>query len=78
METLCCRAQGWTREEPFFIPVHLPEPRDRLLDTLSPEFESCPKYSCSFVPKDTLGFTELSRKFGVLNVPSNGHLLTNN
>lgn len=28
----CCRAQGWTREELFPLPVHLPEPRDRLLE----------------------------------------------
>ena len=32
MGTLCCRAQGWTREELFLIPVHLPEPKDRLLE----------------------------------------------
>lgn len=42
------------------------EPRGRLLNTLSLEFESWPACLCSFVPKDTLHFTELSRKFKVL------------
>lgn len=54
------------------------EPRTRLLDTPSLECESCPEFSCSFVTKDTVGFTELSRKFEVLSVPTNCHLLTTN